>query len=881
MKSNYLILIILLITILSSLEPCRAQIVCDTLFLRFSDVEEPPQGFIPHRQLKRPLLGLALSGGGARGIAQLGVLQVLEENNIPIDYIVGVSIGSIIGGLYAIGYSPYKLHELVNQIEWRDLINDDPPRTSLFIGQKQKHDIPILQFRLHGFTPVIPRSITAGQRLSSILTELTMRAGYVTKSDFDEFKIPFRALACDLITGNKIMLGEGDLAEAIRASSTFPLLFAPVIKDGMSLVDGGLINNIPVDEVRESGVDLVIAIDTSSNLHGLHSLNVPWIIADQVTTIMQREKKQEQMQHADIAIKLNMDNRKSDNFKNIDELISAGRSEAINHIDLINRKINSIKKLDYEDREISLEQYSINSQFHLYDSLIYEHLHDRLGTMINHSELYELMEKIYLTGVFSDVYIELLSPGQIIFHLIDNDTFSHIQIDGNTIFSDSLLISTIKSKPHTPINFTQSKFDLINIIDLYKEDGYSLARIKHISLVNDTLFIFIDEGKISDIEINGNIRTRDYVILRDFPLKAGDIFNYERASTGINNIHGTDLFTNVTFEIVDADDAFKLIIKVVEKSFLIARFSLNYILDYKGKGFFELIDENISGTGSNISLTGKYGVREKFLNLGFSSDRIFQTYFTYKIDLYHDRIREFIYSNGDRCGELNNNINGLSFSFGQQLRRLGTVSGAATVKSSTLEAVSGSGYPTGRTDIRSLSIQSIIDTQNQYPFPTEGNNYRFYYEMASASHNQKQLNFFKLYSSLETFKSFMKRNTIRPKITWGTAEATTPFSEQFTLGGLNSFHGLNEDELRGRHFILASLQYRYRMPSKLDIDFYWGFHVDIGAIWENAEDIKPNDLKNGVAASLAFNTFMGPITIAYGWYETGKETAYFSIGYDF
>lgn len=858
-----------------------AQTASDTLFLKFASIDKPPSCFIEHNKLERPKIGLALSGGGARGIAQVGALQVLEENDIPVDYIVGVSIGSIIGGLYAVGYSPNNLQQLLNEVEWGDIIDDKPPRSNLFIGQKHQRDIPILQMRLKGFTPVIPKAITAGQRLSSVLTELSMRAGYTTISDFDDLKIPFRALSCDLITGNKIILKSGDLAEAMRASSTIPLLFSPVAKDSMLLVDGGLINNIPVDETREQGADIVLAIDTSSNLHGIKSLNAPWIIADQVTTIMQREKKKEQRHSADILIRLSMQSQKSDNFDNIEELINAGRLETQKKIHAIKKLINSRKKSSFNGEKILLSEYRIKSGLNNHNYLIHDKLKSRLNGYVLLRELYELMEKIYETGVFSNVFIEYFTDGKIIINMLENESFSHIHIKGNTIFNDSLITARIETKKNLPVNYYQSKYDLENILKLYRDQGYSLARMKTVTLDNDTLSIEIDEGKIERIVVNGNNRTKDYVILREFPLKPGNIFNYERASIGINNIHSTDLFTNVSFEIKQTDNAFNLIIKTIEKSFLIARMSMNYNLDFKGKGFLELTDENIGGTGSNLYMVGKYGLREQLLNLGFSSERIFHTFLTYKVDLYHNRLREFTYKNGNRIGEFKNKINGFSLSFGQQLKRLGKVSATALFESSEIVTMNGEGFPTGRLDIRGISFQSIIDTQEKYPFPTKGKYYNFYYEIASALKDGRNITFFKLYSSLETFFSFRKRNTLNPKISWGTSDVTTPFSEQFKIGGLNSLYGLNENEYRGRHFLLASLQYRYLMPSKLDLDFYWGVRYDIGATWENAEDIKPKDLNNGIGVSLSINTFLGPVTVAYGWHESGKETGYFSLGYEF
>ena len=156
--------------------------------------------------MKRPKIGLALSGGGARGFAQIGVLQVLEENNIPIDAIVGTSIGSIVGGLYSAGYSPDQIENITENIDWTSIMVDTPPRTNLFVAQKQERGRAILQIRFKGTKIELPRAITPGQKLSSILTNLTLRADFQTSLNFDQLKIPFRALACDLITGRKVLL---------------------------------------------------------------------------------------------------------------------------------------------------------------------------------------------------------------------------------------------------------------------------------------------------------------------------------------------------------------------------------------------------------------------------------------------------------------------------------------------------------------------------------------------------------------------------------------------------------------------------------------------------------------------------------------------------
>jgi NTE family protein len=235
----------------------------------------PPNCFLTHRELARRRVGLALSGGGARGIFQIGVLQALEEQGVVIDFIAGTSMGSVIGGLYAAGYNARQLGDIVRNILWDDIASDTPPRTNLFLTQRHERERAFLQVRFRGWRPYIPPAITAGQKLLAVLTELTMRANYRASAGFDHLRIPFRAVATDLYSGKEVVLADGDLAEAMRASIAVPFIFAPVSRGDMLLADGGLMNNLPVDVVRQH-VDVVIAVDAISQLRDKKHLNSLW-----------------------------------------------------------------------------------------------------------------------------------------------------------------------------------------------------------------------------------------------------------------------------------------------------------------------------------------------------------------------------------------------------------------------------------------------------------------------------------------------------------------------------------------------------------------------------------------------------------------------------
>ena len=213
----------------------------------------------------RPVIALALSGGGARGIAQIGILKAFDENNIPFDIIVGTSMGSVIGGLYASGYSVHDLDSIVTGTDWDNLLSLDREtnRRELFVDQKITEDKAIFSLRLRGFSPIIPNSIYTGEKLANFLNLLSIQAPIHTYDGFSNLKYNFIAVCTDLITGNPVVFNKGSLSEAMRASSSVSFLLPPVKIDSLTLVDGGLIANIPA-QIASKMSDYTIAINTTS-----------------------------------------------------------------------------------------------------------------------------------------------------------------------------------------------------------------------------------------------------------------------------------------------------------------------------------------------------------------------------------------------------------------------------------------------------------------------------------------------------------------------------------------------------------------------------------------------------------------------------------------
>jgi NTE family protein len=209
---------------------------------------------------------LVLAGGGAKGAAHVGVIKVLEELGVPIDYIAGTSMGSIVGGLYASGLSAAELEIAVKSIDWEDIFNDKAPREDRDFRRKLDDDDVLIRYKL-GFKDgsiQFPRGVILGQKLNLALRELSLRA--IGIDDFDKLPIPFRAVAADIETGETVVLGKGDLATAMRASMAVSGIFPPVEIDGRLLVDGGLTDNLPVDVARAMGADILIAVSFPAEL---------------------------------------------------------------------------------------------------------------------------------------------------------------------------------------------------------------------------------------------------------------------------------------------------------------------------------------------------------------------------------------------------------------------------------------------------------------------------------------------------------------------------------------------------------------------------------------------------------------------------------------
>lgn len=279
----------------------------------------------------RPKVALVLSGGGARGFAHVGVLKALEDARVPVDMVVGTSMGAIIGGLYASGMSPAALERELIAIEWGGLFESRAPRQTL--SQRRKEDdlqmSPVLMLGFRDGEFRLPGGAVSTRSLEWLLRKYTLGTRHLP--DFDALPTPYRAVATDMETGEAVVLSKGDLAGALRASMSVPGVFAPLEMDGRILGDGGLVDNLPVSVARRMGADVVIAVNIGTPLAGRETLgNVVGVTAQMVNILTEQNVQRSiaELTPADLLLTPPLGKFTSANFGNAADIAQLGHDYA-------------------------------------------------------------------------------------------------------------------------------------------------------------------------------------------------------------------------------------------------------------------------------------------------------------------------------------------------------------------------------------------------------------------------------------------------------------------------------------------------------------------------------------------------------------------------
>jgi NTE family protein len=367
----------------------------------------------------RPRIALVLSGGGARGVAHVGVLEVLEEMHVPIDRIAGTSMGAIVGGLYAAGYSPAELDRLVRTLDWQGFVRDRPDRRRVPYRHKLD-DLTYLsqwEFGISRRGLLQPTGLIAGHRLGAELQILALRAAGIR--DFDLLPIPFRAVAADAASGETVVLGAGDLAQALRASMAVPGLFEPVDIDGRRLVDGGVVANLPVDAARAMGADVIIAVDLGEPLAARDRPESIGAVISQSLDVLGRREVERALSGADVVIRPAVGDRGLLSFEAAPELLRAGEEATRGVADRLRRYAvdedgwrRYLARQRRADPELRLRTVGLEIEAALAPSVARRALRTAPGSLLDPQRLASDLDRVWELGDFDRVGFVLEPAGE-------------------------------------------------------------------------------------------------------------------------------------------------------------------------------------------------------------------------------------------------------------------------------------------------------------------------------------------------------------------------------------------------------------------------------------------------------------------------------------
>ncbi len=379
--------------------------------------------FSTHAEV-RPKIGLVLSGGGAKGAAHLGVLKVLEENRVPVDYIAGTSIGAYVAGMYALGYSASEIEEIMMNESWSDGYSDTIPRESLGYRDKQQRDrfnIPV-NMGYSDETVKLPNGLLRGQTMSQLLQRST---GLVHQfGNFDELAIPYRAVATDLETSKAVILSQGSIIKAMQASATVPGALQPIKHDGKLLVDGGIANNMPVDVAKALGADIVIAVDIGSSLVKKEGLDSTVAVLNQLSTMLTNASTERQkllLSEDDILIRPDVGDMSTTDFEIMPQAYALGEKAALEHV--LSLKGLSVGEAEYalyknNKRRLSqrwkdsvqrpLVEIVFNNDSKVSESLLRETFDLHEGEVVTQEALEQAIANVYSLDKFERVNAEFV-----------------------------------------------------------------------------------------------------------------------------------------------------------------------------------------------------------------------------------------------------------------------------------------------------------------------------------------------------------------------------------------------------------------------------------------------------------------------------------------
>ncbi|TYP77060.1 patatin-like phospholipase family protein [Aquimarina intermedia] len=505
-------------------------------------------------------VGIVLSGGGAKGLAHIGVLKVIEDSGVRIDYIGGTSMGAIIGSLYAAGYSATTLDSIFRSVDFNELIQDDLPRRAKTFYEREDAEKYAITLPFDKFKVGLPKSLSKGQNFYNLFSRYTSHVNNVR--DFDSLPIPFFCVATNIENGEQVILDKGYLPQAVSASSALPSVFSPVEIDGVLLTDGGVANNYPVEEIKKRGADIVIGVDVQDSLMTVNQLNSVTNIMLQISNFRTIKDMRDKITKTDIYIKPSIGDFTVLSFQDTEKIIKVGEEAAQNSMQLFEEirsqqqpRTNLTKTkqpISKTSDTIHINSLLVSGNTRYTRSYVKGKLKMKIPLTTTYQRLNEGINNLSATGNF--------------------DRVSHRLIDNET--GKGLLVNVKESKNKMLLRLA------VHYDDLYKTAALLNVTRKSLFLNNDVLS--------ADLALGDNIRYNvDYYVDKGFYWSYGFKFRYNKFEKDIPYGFLTDITVVPNIGINNVDVEYKdYTAQVYAQTLLKQAFSLGFGIEYKNLNIF-------------------------------------------------------------------------------------------------------------------------------------------------------------------------------------------------------------------------------------------------------------------------------------------------------
>ena len=506
--------------------------------LGFSQIEDS----LPSNK-KDVSVGLVLSGGGARGLAHIGVLKAIEQAGVKIDYIAGTSTGAIVGALYASGYTASQLDLMFKQVDFSTLIQDQVPRRAKTFNEKDESIKYALTLPFDGFEISFPTGLSNGQNIYNLFSKLTSHVNHLT--DFSKLPIPFLCVATNAENGEMVLLENGYLPRAVSASGALPTLFNPVVINDMILIDGGIVNNYPIKELKAKGVDVIIGVDVQDGIKKKKDLTSALDIVLQVNNYTSVKQMQTKIKDTDVFIKPNIEEFSVVSFDDANRIVQAG-FEAANQVTQKLERIAqqqtpraALKPVPHSKEDLYIKQVVIEGNQQYTAAYILGKLKLKTPAIVSYSSFVEGVNNLSATGNFDDIDYRFVK-----------DQFNHYTISFKVIESKSKMVLRLGAH-YDPLfdtgvllNVTRKQFltnndiaslDVIVGDNLRYNFNYYIDKGFYWSLGFNSSYDFFDKNVSTDFVANDLNNTSGFLVNKiDF-----------QYSDFTNQLYGETLFNRV------------------------------------------------------------------------------------------------------------------------------------------------------------------------------------------------------------------------------------------------------------------------------------------------------------------------------------------------